>query len=258
MAFHHGQVCIAALFSASMLAGPLMAAEYLAIPGGSFTSVLSNGASNTPVTVSAFQMRVTPVSNAEFSSFIATYPEWQRARIARTFADDSYLSNLPSDAADGGALPVTSVSWFAAQAFCETEGGRLPTWYEWEYVAAADSTHADARRDPAWRARILKWYSKSASGLPDAIGGAPNFYGLRNMHGLIWEWVDDFNALLVSSDSRTQNDPEQLKFCGAGAISLQDKENYAVLMRVALLSSLGAADTTTSLGFRCVRTKDPL
>ena len=94
--------------------------------------------------------------------------------------------------------------------------------------------------------------------MPDTIGGAPNFYGLRNMHGLIWEWVDDFNALLVSSDSRTQNDPEQLKFCGAGAISLQDKENYAVLMRVALLSSLGAADTTTSLGFRCVRTKDPL
>ena len=71
MAFHHGQVCIAALFSASMLAGPLMAAEYLAIPGGSFTSVLSNGASNSPVTVSTFQMRETPVTNAEFSNFIS-------------------------------------------------------------------------------------------------------------------------------------------------------------------------------------------
>ena len=52
---------------------------------------------------------------------------------------------------------------------------------------------------------------------------------------------------------RTQGDPEQLQFCGAGAISLQDRDNYAVLMRVALLSSLRGADTTDNLGFRCAR-----
>ena len=73
------------------------------------------------------------------------------------------------------------------------------------------------------------------------------------MHGLIWEWVDDFNSLLVSADSRAQGDPDKLQFCGAGAISLQDRDNYAVLMRIALLSSLKAADSTSSLGFRCVR-----
>jgi sulfatase modifying factor 1 len=86
------------------------------------------------------------------------------------------------------------------------------------------------------------------------VGGPANFYGVRNMHGLIWEWVDDFNALLVSADSRNQGDPDQLQYCGAGAISLQDRDNYAVLMRVALLSALSGADTTNNLGFRCART----
>ena len=43
------------------------------------------------------------------------------------------------------------------------------------------------------------------------------------------------------------------RFCGAGALSANDRANYAVLMRVAMLSSLEAADSTTSLGFRCVK-----
>ena len=64
------------------------------------------------------------------------------------------------------------------------------------------------------------------------------------------EWI---NALLVSADSRNQGDPDKLQFCGAGAISLKDRDNYAVLMRIALLSSLGATSTTNNLGFRCVR-----
>jgi len=37
------------------------------------------------------------------------------------------------------------------------------------------------------------------------------------------------------------------------SLSTQDRENYAILMRIALLSSLKAADTTANLGFRCAR-----
>jgi formylglycine-generating enzyme required for sulfatase activity len=58
---------------------------------------------------------------------------------------------------------------------------------------------------------------------------------------------------MVSSDNREQGDPDLLKYCGAGALSVADRENYAVLMRTALLSSLRAADTTRNLGFRCAR-----
>jgi hypothetical protein len=32
---------------------------------------------------------------------------------------------------------------------------------------------------------------------------------------------------------------------------MEDKENYAVLMRTAMLSSLRGSDTTRNLGFRC-------
>ena len=57
----------------------------------------------------------------------------------------------------------------------------------------------------------------------------------------------------MASDSRDQGDPDRLKFCGAGALSLRDKDNYAVLMRIAMLSALKASDTTANLGFRCAR-----
>lgn len=233
------------------------AADYIHVPGGRLNSVLASESEKGPAPISAFEMRVTPVTQGEFRDFVAVHPPWQRDRVARTFADAAYLQDwsapLLLSSAAAPSQPVTHVSWFAAQAFCEAEGARLPSWLEWEYVAAADATRADARSDPAWRARILGWYARPASSAPPPVGGEANFYGVRDMHGLVWEWVDDFSALLVSPDSRSQDDPDKLQFCGAGAINLQDRENYAVLMRIALLSALNAADSTGSLGFRCVR-----
>jgi formylglycine-generating enzyme required for sulfatase activity len=59
--------------------------------------------------------------------------------------------------------------------------------------------------------------------------------------------------MLVSGDSREQGGADRLKFCGAGAIAMDDTENYAVLMRVAMLSALEGADITSNLGFRCAK-----
>jgi sulfatase modifying factor 1 len=241
-----------------MLPGAAVAATapYALVPAGKLTSVLSGGsAANVAIPMAAFALRTMPVTNQEFLAFGDAHPEWRRGAAPAVFADASYLHSQrvqPMDAT-ASARPVTSVSWFAAQAYCESEGARLPTWYEWEYVAAADATRSDARGDPAWRATILAWYGQSSRNRPASVGGTANLYGVRDLHGLLWEWVDDFNALLVSADSRSQGDSDQLQFCGAGAISLQDRENYAILMRVALLSSLRGADTTDNLGFRCAR-----
>ena len=234
-------------------------AEYIAIPSGSLTSVLANDAATGPALIAGFAMRTTPVTTGEYLAFVKAHREWQRGETPSSFADGTYLHTWRSALALGNLMdvhqPVTNVSWFAAEAFCESEGAgaRLPTWLEWEYVAAADEKVFDARSNPAWRARILAWYSQSSGKPLPAVGGEANAYGVRNVHGLVWEWVDDFNALLVSADSRNQGDPDKLQFCGAGAISLKDRDNYAVLMRIALLSSLGATSTTNSLGFRCVR-----
>jgi formylglycine-generating enzyme len=144
------------------------------------------------------------------------------------------------------------VSWFAASAYCESAGGRLPTWYEWEYVATASETARDARGDPAWRQRILAWYAKPAASHLPPIGKTPaNSYGVRDIHGVVWEWVEDFNSIMISGDNREQGDPDILKYCGTGALTMQDKDNYAILMRLALFSSLQGRYTTSSLGFRC-------
>lgn len=253
----------AALAGASGIAtGEAAAAEYVRIPGGDFTSVLPQGAtpdSSATTTLSPFELRATPVTRGEFRTFLVTHPQWRRGQAPAVFADAAYLADGPlaedppaSDDAD--RRPVTGVSWFAAQAFCESEAARLPTWLEWEYAAAADETRRDARADPAWRQHILSWYERPASRRPPPVGGAANAYGVHDLNDLVWEWVDDFNALFIAGDSRTQGDPDRLKFCGAGAISIVDRDNFAVLMRIALLSSLGASESTSSLGFRCART----
>jgi len=245
------------IIAALLCVGPLAAADYVALPGGTFASVLPADSKDADVRVAPFRLRSEPVTNAEFLAFVTTHPQWRRDQIARVFAEARYLASWQSAATLGaGALPdrpVTAVSWFAAQAFCESENARLPTWNEWEFAAAADATRTDARSDPAWRGQILNWYARPSDQTLASVGGAANVYGVRDLHGLIWEWVDDFNALLVAADSRDQNDPDRLKFCGAGALNLRDRENYAVLMRVAMLSALKASDTTLNLGFRCAR-----
>lgn len=233
------------------------APSYVRVPRGQLASVLpTDGSGNAKAEVLAFEARVLPVTNEEMQAFVLRRPSWRRDEVASIFADASYLSHWPSATTvdpQQAKQPVTHVSWFAAEAFCEAEGARLPTWYEWEYLAAADATRADARKDPAWRDAILAWYGRPSNAPLPQVGGAPNLYKVRDLHGLVWEWVDDYAGLMVASDSRKQGDPELLKFCGSGAISMKDKENYAVLMRIAMLSSLKARDTTKNLGFRCVR-----
>ena len=230
---------------------------YVDIPATSFVSVIETEPNAKPVEIAAFAMRAEPVTNAEFLTFVAAHPDWRRDRVPSVFAENRYLGHwqapdkLGTDALP--AQPVTQVSWFAAQAYCESEQARLPSWLEWERAAAASDTVADARGDAAWRQRMLDWYAKPSRGALASVGGEPNLFGLRDLHGLIWEWVDDYAAMMVTADSRDQNDPDRLKFCGAAAMSLRDRDNYALLMRIAMLSSLKATDTTANLGFRCVR-----
>jgi len=240
-----------------LLTGTAVATDYVPIAGGTFASALPVDNKAADITVDGYRLREDLVTNAEFLAFVTTHPEWRRDRVAPVFAEARYLSHWQAADALGAKAapeqPVTQVSWFAAEAFCESEGARLPTWNEWEFAAAADATRTDARSDPAWRESILSWYARPSDQPLESVGGAANAYGVRDLHGLVWEWVDDFNALLVASDSRDQGDPDRLKFCGAGSLNLRDKENYAVLMRIAMLSALKASDTTVNLGFRCAR-----
>jgi len=240
---------------------------WVTLPGEpEFATVLAYEDSQSRVAIAPFDLMTRPVTNADFLGFVTRHPDWRRGSAAPVFVSGEYLAHWSGPLSLGAAAlpeqPATQVSWFAASAYCEALGARLPTWSEWEYAAAADATRADARQDPAWRETILAWYSKpSGEALALAGSGAADVHGIRDLHGLVWEWVDDYAAMLVSADNRDQGDADLLKFCGAGALSTNDRENYAVLMRIAMLSALEAVDSTRNLGFRCARevsrAKDP-
>lgn len=249
------RVCAATLLLTGAVAA--VAAQDRAMLGPArFVSVLPPGAGADAVDLPRFQLDREPVTNAQFLAFVRAHPQWRRDRVATLFAEPTYLAQWSGPAELGERTrsdqPVTQVSWYAARAYCAAQGARLPTWYEWEYAAAADETRADARQDPAWKARILDWYSQSSAGELPAVGRTPpDVHGIRDLHGLVWEWVEDYGGLLVAADSRDQGDPDKLRFCGAGALAVQDRDQYAVLMRIAMLSSLQANYTTANLGFRC-------
>lgn len=251
----------AALLALAMIPpGGLAAAQgdFVALPGGEFRSALKYEDLAGGTRVAPFALMRRPVTNGEFLEFVRENPRWRRDQVASVLAEERYLSQWAGPVEPGtqakSQQPVTWVSWFAADAYCQARGARLPTWTEWEYAAAADETRRDARQDRTFRERILSWYSRPSSApLPRAGLQAPNAYGIQDLHGLVWEWTADYSSLLVSADNRDQGDADNARFCGAGALSMDDRENYAVLMRVAMLSSLDGADATANLGFRCAR-----
>ena len=205
--------------------------------------------------VAAFQLDVRPVTNGEFLAFVRGHPHWQRSRVPRLFADNGYLAHWAGDADLGNARaeqPVTNVSWFAAKAFAAAQGKRLPTTAEWEVAAAAGFTLGDGKKDAAFQQAIAHWYaSPSPLVVPDAGGGHENIFGVRDLHGLVWEWTSDFNSAMVTGDARGDTGLERQLFCGAGSLGASDRENYPAFMRFGFRSSLRAGYTVHNLGFRC-------
>ena len=149
--------------------------------------------------------------------------------------------------------PVTNVSWFAAKKYCECLGKRLPTMDEWEYVAMADTKRIDARTKQEFNSYILSWYEKPKT-YKNAVGQTyKNYWGVYDMHGLVWEWTSDFNSIFLSGESRKDKDSDKNLFCGSGSINASDLMNYAAFMRYSFRASLKARYTTLNLGFRCAK-----
>lgn len=212
----------------------------------------------TEILVKSFSIDTTPVTNADFLSFVIKNPKWRRGTIKKIFADGNYLKHWKGPLTLGDAAlkdqPVTNVSWFAAQAYCEYLGKSLPTENQWEYVHQASNTSPDSRKDMEWRNKILAWYTTSGEKMSVVGKTEPNFWGVYDMNGLIWEWVLDFNNSVLSVDSRENGtDKDKSKFCGSGALAASEKDDYPSFMRMAFRSSLKADYTTKNLGFRCAQ-----
>lgn len=203
--------------------------------------------------VKSFYMMDKAVTQFEYTQFLKKHPKWQANNVNKLFADKGYLDGIDFDV-KFKSTPMTSISWFAARAYCDSLGMRLPSVNEWEYVAAASETQKDANKDPEFLKRILEWYGEPrTNGLKNVGEIYKNIYDVWDMHGLIWEWVDDFNSSFVTGESREDSSLNKDMFCGAGALSFGDKENYAAFMRFAFRSSLNGKSSIWNLGFRCVR-----
>jgi formylglycine-generating enzyme required for sulfatase activity len=239
------------LSAASVAAQP---AGMALVRGGTYEPLFETATGSGRVTVASFYLDVRPVTNADFLAFVRANPAWRRSRVRPLFAEAGYLGHWAGDLSLGSALPdrpVVNVSWFAARAYAQWKGRRLPTTDEWEYAALASATHPDGRADASHTRTLLAWYARPRPDvLPRAGSGTPNYWGVRDLHGVVWEWVGDFTSALITADSRTNRDANSGRFCAAGAVGASDFEDYAAFLRFGYRGGLQAHYVVPNLGFR--------
>ena len=99
----------------------------------------------------------------------------------------------------GGNLPIENVFWNNVHDFIKKlnkkEGVnkyRLPSEAEWEYAVRAGTTSKFSFGDDESKLRDYAWYNVNSGGKTHDVGQKkPNPWGLYDMHGNVWEWVQD-------------------------------------------------------------------
>jgi formylglycine-generating enzyme required for sulfatase activity len=230
------------------------------LPAGTYLPFYAQKTGKNPVDTVSMTVRVDsfwldrfPVTNRQYLEFVRANPEWRKSRIKPLFSDGRYLEKWSSDLKlrDPGEMnsPVTHVSWFAAQEYCEWKGKALPTVDQWEYAAADQGKEAERTKR-----RILEWYGRPSAKSVPAVGKGPrNGFGVSDLHGLVWEWTLDFNSAIQGQEAREDGTTDSNLFCGSGSRGASDATDYASFMRYSFRNSLKANYTVANLGFRCAK-----
>jgi formylglycine-generating enzyme required for sulfatase activity len=158
------------------------------------TEIFADEVPRHSVTIGPFYLDRYEVTNTRFKKFIDKHPQWQKAKIASNLQNGKYLQNwLGNDFPKGKEnYPIVFVSWYAAVAYCQAQGKRLPTEAEWEFAARGGlSDKAFPWGDePADKTRAN--YGASGFGAAVKVGSyRPNGYGLYDMAGNVWEYLAD-------------------------------------------------------------------
>ncbi len=152
----------------------------------------------------------------------------------------------------GDSCPVESVSWNEVQEFISklnAQSGkkyRLPTEAEWEYACRAGGKHEYCGSD---NPDSVAWYGNAKIGkTPHPVATKePNAWGLYDMSGNVWEWVDDCYQKRYSG-AQSQDKPSCERVLRGGSWS-----NDADTPRAANRYKRSAKDRVNNNGFRLAR-----
>jgi len=160
-----------------------LALEFVLIPAGAFAMGSAVFADEQPV------HEVQIGRPFYLGKYPVTQSQWETVMGRNT----SYFRGNPN-------RPMENVSWEEVQEFItklnESEGAllyRLPTEAEWEFAARAGSTTDYCFGNDARRLSRYAWYGLNAGGTTQTVRQLrPNAWELYDMHGNVWEWVQDW------------------------------------------------------------------
>ena len=145
------------------------------------------------VYVDAFYMDTYQVTNAQFGAFVDANPQWQKDNIPDKYHDGNYLllwdRNIFPFWDDDH--PVVDVSWYAAMAYAQWAGKRLPTEAEWEKAARGGLAGQEYPWGNDFDTTKAHYYDEGTDDTKPVGSYAPNGYGLYDMVGDVWEWCVD-------------------------------------------------------------------
>jgi formylglycine-generating enzyme required for sulfatase activity len=147
------------------------------------------------------QHQVTIAHPFAVSIYEVTFAEWDAcARVGDCSPD------INSGSWGRGSQPVINVTWNDAKRYTDWlsrvtgQTYRLLTEAEWEYAARAANPHSGASEqtlyffgnDDETELGKYAWYADGNTDGPHQVGKKrPNPFGLYDMNGNVWEWVED-------------------------------------------------------------------
>jgi len=159
------------------------------------------------VKIGSLYLDKTEVTNAAFKKFLVNHLEWQKTSIPAEFHNGKYLEDWSGNDFPTGKdkYPVVFVSWYAAVAYCQAQGKRLPTEAEWEYAAAGGLKEKAFPWGDEMPDKSIVNFSGSGLKAATAVGIYPaNGYGLFDMAGNVWEFLaDEWQKYSDSNDAQT-------------------------------------------------------
>ncbi len=187
--------------------------------------------------------QVTLTSAFYMGRYEVTQGQWQ----ARMGGNPSYfwIYGDPS-------RPVEQVSWNTIQGYLTATGFRLPTEAEWEYACRAGTQtpfYNGSTDDNSLE--TLAWFLPNSGDQTRPVGGKlANGFGLHDMLGNVWEWVNDWHgdyALLAEQNPMGPGSGSERVFRGAS----WDNFDGAVRSSYRLMRPPGFS--SPNLGFRVAR-----